>query len=68
MDVKLGHSHRVLRRIFEPKRNDLTGSWRKLTNEEINDLYYSPSIVQVIESRRMRWTERLAHMGREKMF
>ena len=44
----------VLRRIFEPKRDEVTGEWRKLHNEELNDLYCSPIIVWVIKSRRMR--------------
>jgi len=44
----------VLRRIFEPKRDEVTGGWRKLHNEELNDLYCSPNIVRVIKSRRMR--------------
>ena len=47
--------NRVLRGIFGPKRDKITGEWRKLHNEELNDLYYSPSIVWVIKSRRMRW-------------
>ena len=46
---------RVLRRIFGPKRDEVTGEWRKLHNEELNDLYCSPNIVWVIKSRRMRW-------------
>ena len=45
----------VLRRIFGPKRDEVTGEWRKLHNEELNDLYSSPNIVWVIKSRRMRW-------------
>jgi hypothetical protein len=53
----------VLRRLFGPKRDEVTGEWRKLHNEELNDLYSSPSIVQVIKSRRMRCTGRIAHMG-----
>jgi hypothetical protein len=60
--------NRVVRRIVEPKRNELTGEWRKLPNEEINDLYYSPNIVQVTKSRTMRCAGRLAHMGGEKRF
>jgi hypothetical protein len=47
---------RVLRRIFKPKRDKVTGKWRKLHNEELNQLYPTPSIVRVIKSRRMRWT------------
>jgi len=51
---------RVLRRIFGPKRVDVTRDWRKLHNEELNDLYYSPNIVRVIKSRRMRWAGHVA--------
>jgi hypothetical protein len=48
--------NRVLRRIFGPKRDEVTGEWRRLHNEELNDLYSPPNIVRVIKSRRMRWT------------
>src|SRR5215469_10808868 len=47
--------NRVLRRVFGPKRDEVTGEWRKLHNEELSDLYSSPNIVQVVKSRRMRW-------------
>jgi hypothetical protein len=46
--------NRVLRKVFGPKRGGVTGEWRKLHNEELNDLYSSPNIVRVVESRRMR--------------
>jgi hypothetical protein len=47
--------NRVLRKVFGPKRDEVTGDWRKLHNEELNDLYSSPNIVRVVKSRRMRW-------------
>ena len=53
---------RVLRKIFGPKRDEVTGEWRKLHNE-LNDLYCSPNIVRVMQSRRMRWTGHVARMG-----
>ena len=56
--------NKVLRRIFGPNRDDVTGEWRKLHNEELNDLYCSPNIVRVIKSRRMRWAGHVARMGR----
>jgi hypothetical protein len=55
--------NRVLSRIFGPKRNEMTGEWRKLHNEELRDLYSSPSIIRIIKSRRMRWVEHVAHIG-----
>jgi len=56
----------VLRRIFEPRRDEVTGEWRRLHNEELNDLYPSPNIVRVIKSRRMRWAGHVARMGEER--
>ena len=56
----------VLRRIFGPRRDEVTGEWTRLHNEELNDLYSSSNIVRVIKSRRMRWTEHVALMGEEK--
>jgi hypothetical protein len=54
----------VLRRIFGPKRDGLTGRWRKLYNEELHNLYSSPIIIRIIKSRRMRWAGHVARMGR----
>jgi hypothetical protein len=53
----------VLRRIFGPKRDEVKGEWRKLHNEELHDLYFSPNIIQVIKSRRIKWAGHVAHMG-----
>jgi hypothetical protein len=52
--------------IFGKKRNDVTGEWRKLHNEELRDLYSSPSIIRIIKSRRMRWAGHVARMGAEE--
>ena len=56
----------VLRRIFGPRRGEVTGDWNRLHNEELNDLYSSPNIVPVIKSRRMRWDGHVARMGQER--
>jgi len=56
----------VLRRIFGPRRDEVTGEWRGLHNEKLNDLYSSPNIVRVIKWRRMRWAGHVACMGEER--
>ena len=58
--------NRVLRRIFGLKRDEVTGEWRKLHNEELNDLYCSPNIVRVIKWRRVRWVGHVARMGERR--
>jgi hypothetical protein len=58
--------NRVLRRIFGPKRDEVTGEWSKLHNEELRDLYSSPSIITIIKSRRMRWAGHVARMGEKR--
>jgi hypothetical protein len=55
--------NKVLRRIVEPKRDEVMGGWRKLHNEELRDLYSSPSIVRIIRSKRMRWAGHVALNG-----
>jgi hypothetical protein len=52
----------LLRKIFGPKRDEVTGEWKKLHNVELNNLYFSPNIVRVIKSRRMRWAGHVARM------
>jgi hypothetical protein len=60
--------NRVLRRIFGPMRDEVIGGWRKLHNEELHNLYCSPSIlIRMIKSRRMRWAEHVGRMGRRRM-
>jgi hypothetical protein len=58
--------NRVLRRIFGFKRDEGTGEWRKLHNEELNDLYSSPNIVRALKSKRMRWAEHVVCMGERR--
>jgi hypothetical protein len=72
--LTLGKEHRlrvfenmVLRRVFEPKRDEVTGEWTKLHNEELRDLYSSPSIIRIIKSRRMRWAGHVAQRGRRTL-
>jgi hypothetical protein len=72
--LTLGEEHRlrvfenrVLRRIFGPKRDEVTGGWRKLHNEELHNLYSSPSIIRMIKSRRTTWAEHVARMERRWM-
>jgi hypothetical protein len=56
----------VLRRIFGPRKDEVTGEWRRLHNEGLNNLYSSPNIVRVIKSRRMRWAGHVARRGEER--
>ena len=58
--------NRVWRRIFGPRSEEVTGEWRRLHNEELNDLYCSPNIVRVIKSRRISWAGHVARMGEER--
>ena len=58
--------NRVLRGIFGAKRDEITGEWRKLHNEELNDMYSPPDIFRVIKSRRMRWVGHVARIGEER--
>ena len=58
--------NRVLSRVFGPKRDEVTGEWRKLHNEELNDLCSLPNTVRVVKSRRMRWAGHVARMGEDR--
>jgi hypothetical protein len=60
--------NRVLRRIFGPKRDGVTGGWRKLHNEELHNLYSSPSIIRIIKLRRMRWAGHVARIRKTIVF
>jgi hypothetical protein len=58
--------NRVLRRIFGPKRDEVSGEWRKLNNKELHDLYSSPSIIRITKSRRIRWAVHGAQIGEKR--
>jgi hypothetical protein len=58
--------NRVLRRIFGVKRDEMTGEWRKQHNEELHDLYSSPSIIRIMKARRMRWADHVARIGERR--
>jgi hypothetical protein len=66
LTIREGHKLRVLRRILGPKRNGVTGGWRKLHNEELLNLYSSPGIIRIINSRRMRWAGYVARIGEKR--
>jgi hypothetical protein len=59
--------NRAMRRIFRPKRDEVTGEWRKLHNEELRDLYSSSGVIRIMKSKRMKWEEHLALVGRTGM-
>jgi hypothetical protein len=56
--------NRVLRRIFGPKRDEVTGEWRRLHNKELRPMYCSPDIIRVVKARRLKWAGHVARMGR----
>jgi hypothetical protein len=60
--------NRVLRRIFGPKKDDVTGEWRKLHNEKLHNLYSSQNIIRQIKSRQMRWAGHVACIGEERFW
>jgi hypothetical protein len=59
--------NRVLMRIYEPKRDEVTGDWRKLHNEQLHNLYSSPNLIRMIKLRRMKWTGHVARMGETRI-
>jgi hypothetical protein len=59
--------NRVLRRVFGPKRDEVTREWRNLHNEELSDLYSIPNIMRVVKSRRLRWVRHVARMGKDRV-
>jgi len=59
--------NRVLRKIIGPRKDEVSGKWRKLHNEELNDLYSSPNVIRVSTSRRMRWAGHVARMGERRV-
>jgi hypothetical protein len=64
--LRVFEKKRLLRRIFRPKRDEVTAEWRKLHNEELHDLYSSPSIIRVIKARKMRWARHVERIGGEE--
>jgi hypothetical protein len=60
-------ANRVLRRMFGQKKNEVTGVWRQLHNEELRDLYSSPSIIRIIKSRWIKWADHVARMGEKRI-
>jgi len=68
MNIGYVFENRALRRIFGPKRDEVTREWRKLHNEELYDLYSSPNIVRVIKQRKIRWVGHVARMGRREKY
>jgi hypothetical protein len=66
MSQKLKEEFRNIRRIFGSKRDEVTGGWRKLHNEELHNLYSSPSITRMIKSRRMRWVRHVTRIGAKR--
>jgi hypothetical protein len=60
------YENRVLRRVFGPKRDEVTEEWKNLHNEELNDLYFLPNIVRVVKLRKIRWAGHVARMGEER--